>query len=427
MLKWVFGKRRDENKNGAKAPAYEEAREIAESGSVEDRKRLAENSQLQPEFLYFFATDKSPEVRRAVANNDGTPIQADVLLARDPDEYVKIDLSRKICRLLPTLAPDQNRKLAELVFEVVDVLSQDSLPRVRGMISEQVRLLDNIPPRIVRRLARDADAIVSAPVLEYSPLLTDEDLMEIVVLGCESNALSALARRKNLSSKVSLAVAETEDEQAVPMLLTNASADLNDETLSAIVDAAENHPGWHMTLAERRGLGLTLVRNMARYIGQTALDRLIASNRHIDDVVANELRTAIAARIAEQETVDEAKQLADQQDADREKARQLHERGELTAAVLTKAAGQEEKEFLVQATALLSGSDPVDTRRLFNSKDPKLAISIAWRCKLGMKFAEKVQADIMKLPSESQVKADGGSYPINEDDMAWSLEMLGIV
>ncbi len=427
MLKWVFGKRRDENKDGAVAPAYEDAREIAESGSVEERTKLAENSQLQPEFLYYFATDKSPEVRRAVASNDGTPIQADVLLSRDPDEYVKVDLSRKICRLLPNLAPDQNRKLADLVFEVIDVLSQDSLPRVRGMISEQVRSLDTVPPGIIRRLARDADAIVAAPVLEYSPLLTDDDLIEIVMMGCESNALSALARRKNLSSSVSQAVAETEDEQAVPMLLTNASASLNDETLSAIVDAAATQPGWHMTLAGRKGMSLKLIRNMARYIGQATLEKLLANNPSVGDVAKTELRTAVAARIAEQETVDEAKQLADQQDADREKARQLHQQGGLTASVMEAAAAREEKEFLVQAAALLCDADPVDTRRLFNAKDPKLAVSIAWRCKLGMKFAEKIQTDIMKLPKESLIKAKDDGYPINEDDMAWSLEMLGIV
>lgn len=427
MLKWVFGGRRNQDKSGAVAPVYEEARDVAASGSVEDRKRLAGNSQLQPEFLYYFATDESPEVRRAVANNEGTPIQADMLLARDPDEYVKVDLGKKICKLLPTLSPEQNRKVADMVFEVVDVLSQDSLPQVRGMISEQIKKLDNIPPRIIQRLARDTDEIVSAPVLEYSPLLTDDDLLEIVMMGCQSNALSALARRKNLGSEVSLAVATTEDEHAVPMLLTNASADLNEETLTAIVEVAENHPTWHSSLAGRKGLGLNLIRNMARYISETTLDKLITNNVLIDEVIENELRTTVAARVAEVEAVDEAKQIAEQQDIEFKKAKRLFDKGELSASVMTTAAKKDEKEFLVQGTALLCKADPNDTRRLFNAKDPKLAVAIAWRCKLGMKFATSVQANIMKLPKKSQLEADGGGFPLDEDDMAWSLEMLGIV
>lgn len=427
MLKWVFGGRRDANKNGAVEPVYEDARGIAASGSVEERKRLASNAQLQPEFLYYFATDQSPDVRRAVANNEGTPIQADLLLARDPDEYVKIDLGKKICRLLPSLSPEQNRKVADMVFEVVDVLSQDSLPQVRGMISEQIKKLDNIPPRIVQRLARDNEAIVSAPVLEYSPLLTDDDLLEIVMMGCQSTALSALARRKNLGSDMSLAVATTEDEQAVPMLLTNASAELSEETLSAIVDAAETRPSWHNSLAGRKGLGLKLIRNMARYISETTLDKLITNNVLVDEVIENELRTTVASRVAEQESVDEAKQITEQQDADRAKAKKLLDRGELTASVLIAAAAKEEKEFLVQAVALICNADATDARRLFNAKDPKLAVSIAWRCKLGMKFAAGVQTHIMKLPKKSQLEDDGEGFPLSDDDMAWSLEMLGIV
>jgi len=427
MLKWVFGGRRDENSSGAVAPVYDDASAIAASGSVEERKRLASNSQLQPEFLYYFATDQSPEVRRAVANNDGTPIQADLLLARDPDEYVKVDLSKKICRLLPTLSPNQNRKVADMVFEVVDVLSQDSLPQVRGMISEQVKNLDNIPPRIIQRLARDTEAIVSAPVLEFSPLLTDDDLIEIVMMGCQANALTALARRKDIGSEVSLAVATTEDEQAVPMLLTNASADLNEETLSAIVDAAETHPGWHSALVGRKGLGLKLIRNMARYISETTLDKLITNNVLVDDVIENELRTTVAARVAEQEAVDDAKLLTEQQDADRAKAKKMYDKGELTASVLTAAAKGEEREFIVQAVALICDADAADVRRLFNAKDPKLAVSIAWRCKMDMKFAMGVQTHIMKLQKKSRLEAKDDGFPLSEDDMAWFLEMLGIV
>ena len=427
MLKWVFGGRREEASKGALAPVYEDARNIAANGSVDERKRLAANSQLQPEFLYLFATDQSEDVRRAVANNEGTPIQADLLLARDPDEYVKVALGKKICRLLPTLSPDQNRKVADMVFEVVDILSQDSLPHVRGMIAEEVKQLDNIPPRIIQRLARDAEAIVSAPVLEFSPLLTDSDLIEIVMLGCQSSSLTALARRKNLGSEVSLAIATTEDEQAVPMLLTNASADLTEETLTAIVETAETHPGWHSPLAGRGGLGLKLIRNMARYISETTLNKLIENNVLVDEALENELRASVAARIAEQEEADDATRLLEQQDADREKAQKMLDKGELTASALTAAAKNEEREFLVQALSLISEADATDVRRLLNAKDPKLAVSIAWQCKMGMAFAAAIQAHIMKLPEKSQLAAKNGEYPLSEDEMAWSLEMLGIV
>ncbi len=91
MLNWVFGKK---NTASEPAPNYEESRAIAEKGDEAARRKLAAINNLQPEFLYYFATDSSPDVRRAVANNDGTPIQADVLLSKDPDQFVRADLGR---------------------------------------------------------------------------------------------------------------------------------------------------------------------------------------------------------------------------------------------------------------------------------------------------------------------------------------------
>jgi hypothetical protein len=80
MLNWIFGKARSEGKR--QAPAYEKAREIAASGSVKERAKLAGYEDLEPEFLYYFATDESPEVRKVVAGNEGTPLQADPSLPR---------------------------------------------------------------------------------------------------------------------------------------------------------------------------------------------------------------------------------------------------------------------------------------------------------------------------------------------------------
>ena len=118
MLNWVFGtKSKPKRKAGApRKPAYEKSREIASSGNEEERRRLAEHEDLEPEILYYFATDKSVEVRKAVAINRGTPLQADRILAEDADEGVRIELANKIGRLVPELDPKENARLAEMVI-----------------------------------------------------------------------------------------------------------------------------------------------------------------------------------------------------------------------------------------------------------------------------------------------------------------------
>ena len=68
MLDWIFGSKHKKSDTD-KLPPYEESRDIAATGSADKRQWLASRKGLQPEFLYYFATDKENAVRQAVAAN----------------------------------------------------------------------------------------------------------------------------------------------------------------------------------------------------------------------------------------------------------------------------------------------------------------------------------------------------------------------
>jgi len=57
------------------------------------RRDLASRADVEPEILYFLTEDPSAEVRRRIAANKATPVQADLLLARDTDQEVRGDLA----------------------------------------------------------------------------------------------------------------------------------------------------------------------------------------------------------------------------------------------------------------------------------------------------------------------------------------------
>ena len=142
MLNWVFGnivkrkrkRRRSEKRPKGNKPPYEEAKIIAEKGSVEERRNLASHENLEPEILYYFTDNEAPEVRREVANNPGTPLQADLILAHDTNDEVRMELARKIGQLVPHLPREQNKRLAEMALEVLEILAEDQLPMVRASL-----------------------------------------------------------------------------------------------------------------------------------------------------------------------------------------------------------------------------------------------------------------------------------------------------
>ena len=93
-------------------------------------------------------------------------------------------------------------KSKPLTIETLERLARDEEPRVRAMLAEEIKHLDCVPKDVVKRLAGDAEILVCAPVIEYSPLLSDTDLLEVVAVAHANAMLAAVARRKGLSGEV---------------------------------------------------------------------------------------------------------------------------------------------------------------------------------------------------------------------------------
>ena len=157
--------------------SYDQAKEMAQDKGEEVRLDLAARSDVEPEILYFLADDPSADVRRRIASNKATPVQADYLLAKDADQDVRGDLAEKIAQLAPGLTADEQDKMRKMAYEALDALAHDQVIRVRRILSEALKDVAGAPPEVIRRLASDVELVVSGPVLQYSPVLTEEDLL----------------------------------------------------------------------------------------------------------------------------------------------------------------------------------------------------------------------------------------------------------
>jgi uncharacterized protein (DUF2336 family) len=104
------------------------------------------------------------------------------------------------------------------------MLLDDPSPLVRQAMAEVFARSADAPAAIVQALSLD-QASVALPVLEYSPLLIDADLVDIVATAdCEVQC--AIARRINLPASVCAAIAEVGSPAAALELIENAYAEL---------------------------------------------------------------------------------------------------------------------------------------------------------------------------------------------------------
>ncbi len=114
------------------------------------------------------------------------------------------------------------------------MLLDDPSPLVRQAMAEVFSRSSDAPATIVRALAADQPSI-ALPVLEHSPLLIDADLVDIVATGT-SDMQCSIARRINLPSSVSAAIAEVGSAAAALELIENAYAELAPFSWDRIVE-----------------------------------------------------------------------------------------------------------------------------------------------------------------------------------------------
>jgi uncharacterized protein (DUF2336 family) len=415
MLDWVFGNKGKARKTG-KRPSYEKAKEIAAHGSVEERCNVASHEDLEPELLYYLTADDAPEVRRRLARNDGTPLQADRVLANDVDTEVRCDLARKIGRLVPGLGTAGTERLTALAVEILEVLAQDHLPRVRAIVAEEIKLVSSVPRDLARKLARDVEEIVAAPILEYSPLLNAQDLLDTIAAGLGGGALQAVARRRDLEEPVATAVAEEGDVAAIKDLLGNANARISEEALDVIATVAAGEAELHADMVNRNGLPLRIVRRVAGFVSAALLDTLIARNDVADDT-ANELRRAVRQRI---DRDDFAAEIGPDPEA---RAKQLFAEESLDGNAVTAAIKAKDDAFVRHALILLSELPPKVVARMLNAGSAKAATALCWKAGLDMAVAVALQESLGRIKPETMITpGTDGTFPLPDDELTWFVD-----
>jgi uncharacterized protein (DUF2336 family) len=411
---------------GAKSDAPEklsrdQVLEILEEREKSAHHELAARTDAGPDVLLYLATKGAAVIRRAVAANMGTPAQANRLLADDEDDEVRVELARKIGRLMPDLDREESEKLRALTIETLEKLANDQLPRVRAILAEEIKSLDCVPKKIIRRLAVDLEMIVAAPILEYSPLLSDADLMEVIATAKASAALTAIAKRKFLSANVADAIVTSLDVPAVAALLANPDAKVRAEALDDIIARAEKIRAWHQPLVLRADLSQRAIRRIASFVG-AALIEMLGQHHKIDAETRNHLNHQLRHRI---EAGDDAQRNEEEHAASEvETARR---KGKLDDGFVDAAAEAGKREVVMLALAALASVQPETVRKILQFKSAKPITALVWKAKLSMRVAFRIQRFVMKLPASELLPArDGVRFPLSDDEMRWHLSYFDV-
>ena len=253
--------------------------------------------------------------------------------------------ARKLCRSMDR-APlsDEDRELAG---DILRVMAADAAELVRKAIAEGLRTSDVVPRDVALKLARDVES-VCLPLLAFSPAFSDDDLSEIVRLGGPVRQV-AIAKRPEVSRKVTDTLAEYGGERAVSTACANPGADFAESSLQRVVDRFETSERVLAAVAYRSVLPLSVTERLINLVTDKVRDHLVTHH-----AVSAEVALSIVTGAAERATVDLVDQAGKTADV-RGFVTHLNAEGRLSASLLLRALASGHMTFFEWGVAELAG------------------------------------------------------------------------
>lgn len=204
-------------------------------------------------------------------------------LMADSSGEVRAETSAKIAAQFEAGELSDNER--QIVEDIFRTLVKDVEIRVREALAAHLKSSPDLPHDVALALAKDVDS-VSLPMLKFSDILTDEDLVDIV-RGDNSAKQVAIAQRNSVSATVADALIDTGNEKVVARLVANEGADLTEKALGRVMTEYENSESVGDSLSRRPNLPAAVSEQLVEALSERLQDYLLAKHDLPADVAIN--------------------------------------------------------------------------------------------------------------------------------------------
>src|ERR1700761_6962236 len=396
--------------------------------AIRVRQGASENT--SQEILRALASDPSVTVRASLALNPALPDDVIAVLASDTDARVRSILSRKLAALTPTLQTEARQRVQSDAVASLTTLVAEAALRVRASIAETVRDMPDGPRDIVLRLAHDPAIMVCEPVILFSPMLTQEDLVVLIASGPPPTTMLAVASRPGIGATVSDAIVGSAEPAAIRALLCNQTAQIREATLDALAAQSEQYADWQEPLVRRPHLSTRAQRMLAEIVSGHLLEAL-AARSDLDPKVGESIRTALAGQgLGAARAPSRRGDSLPQTDLDPhlavENAEALFKAGRLDDYTVLDALRTNK---LVAAKAMLAVKAGVTlpvVERACMLRSARAIVSLSWQAGLSAQTSVALQTMLAGVAPDQVLRpSKNASFPLSEEEMRWQLAFLG--
>ncbi len=295
---------------------------------------------------------------------DGGLTKADVeRLTQDRSPQVRAETAAKVGRSLDASLSDSERALAD---DVCRHFVNDAAVEVRAALAESLKQSDALPHDIAVALAADA-AEVALPILQFSKILTEEDLLQVIAANDKKKQV-AIARRSTISADVADALVETKREDVVAELVANEGADIRERTFEKVLHEFADSDRVKTPMVYRKRLPMSVAEQLVSLVSERLCEHLMTHHE-----LSEGLRTDLLLKTRERATMT----LSSAETAG-ELVEALASNGRLTASIIIRAICMGDLPFFEWALAH-KAQVPIDNARVLIHDEGPLGLKAIYR------------------------------------------------
>lgn len=317
------------------------------------------------------ANDKSPTESPASPFKGLRASDVERLLA-DPVAERRSEIVSKVAAEFDTQGlSEAERKMA---VDILRAMASDAELVVRQAVASSLRHSEDLPHDIAIKLARD-DFRVAQPVLESSPVLTDQDLIAVLADGGAQKQVS-IARRENVSEQVASAIIDTGNAAAVATLVENEGAELTDDLFDRTLRRYSRFETVKSAMVHRSILPVTIAERLVALVSDKLQVELVS--RHAmsadaaSDVIVGARERATLGLLSSGHALSDTRALV----------HQLNSRGRLTGSLMLRVLCTGDILFVEEAMAEIAGIASDKAARLIHDAGPLGLKAIYKKCEL---------------------------------------------
>lgn len=319
-------------------------------------------------------------------------------LVREPSPLARQSIAAKIS--LQLKEESLSAAETEIAEDIIRLLAKDTALLVRKTIAENLKSSPSLPRDVANMLARDLEEEVYFPILRFSEVLTEKDLIGIVRISREESRHTAIAGREGISEELSAELIATDNFKVLMTLAENGSAAISSHEIEKLIENRQKDTPLLNVLVKKGRLGIAQAEKILTLVSDDCRKLIIEKYKipsKIASLVTNDTREWLALSLpVSKESGVKLRSMQLQ-----ELVSHLHSTGRLGYPIILKSLVMADLAFFEAALARIAGIPAENCRRLIWDNGRLGFQALYEKCELpeSMFDAIKTLLDIVKEES----------------------------